>query len=479
MKTQRVHTFRDDALGRLDACGVADRVAAGEVSAQETVRAAIERARELDPVVHGLACTDFDRALSAGAACRDGAFAGVPTVIKDNTALAGLPMRFGHSSSSLASPTADGRFVEQMLDTGMVPIGKSRLPEFAFNVTTEYTLEEPVRNPWNLDYSAGGSSGGAAALVAAGVVPIAHATDAGGSIRIPAAACGLVGLKPSRGRIVQDVAEKVMPHRIAVQGVLTRSIRDTAHLLFEAERRHRNPRLRPIRKVLGPSSTRLDIGVLLHSPTGTPIGTETQDSVRATAELLESMGHRVTEARLPVSRDYLHDYLRYMGLLVTAITAGAMTRGAAGPTPRDLEATTRGLRDEYLRAAALTPLVLHRLRQVQHRFRSVFDTFDVLLAPVVAHPTPALGHLAPGQSYESWRERLAAYDCFAPLDNIAGTPALALPLHRTRSGLPLAAHFSAAVGDERTLLELAFELEQAAPWAGIDAESPSTTTHFA
>lgn len=470
MENNCVHTFRDDALGDLDACGVAARIASGEVSPREVVEASIARAHEADATVRGLACPDFERALSTSDSLRTGAFSGVPTAIKDNTAVAGLPTQFGSTSFRATPESTSGQFVGQILRTGMISIGKTRLPEFAFNVTCEYSRDSPVRNPWNTDHSAGGSSGGAAALVASGVIPIAHATDAGGSIRIPAAACGLVGLKPSRGRLVEDISEKAMPLRIAVQGVLTRSVRDTARMMFEAERCYRDSRLRPVCDVAGASRTRLRVGVLVTSPTSSPVDSETQDSVRATADLLESLGHHVTEATAPVRADFMRDYLLYLGLLMTSIRTAAKQIVGSSLDRAELEETTRGLCDEYRRAVVRTPIVLHRLRQVQKRFRSTFDRFDVLLSPVVAHSTPALGHLSPDQPFDSWLERLSAFDCFAPLNNISGTPAITLPLHRTRSGLPLASHLSANIGDERTLLELAFELEEAAPWARIDGQ---------
>ncbi|MFE3059410.1 amidase [Nocardia sp. NPDC059239] len=476
MENNRVHTFRDDALGDLDACGIAARIASGEVSAREVVEASIARAYDADPTLRGLAVEDFDRAISASDHVRTGAFSGVPTAIKDNTALAGLPTQFGSTAFRAVPDSANGQFVDQMLRAGMIPIGKTRLPEFAFNVTCEYSRDAPVRNPWNTDYSAGGSSGGAAALVASGVVPIAHATDAGGSIRIPAAACGLVGLKPSRGRLVEDISEKAMPLKIAVQGVLTRSVRDTARLMFEAERCYRNPRLRPVCDVAGSNRTRLRVGVLAASPTSSPVDSETQESVRATADLLESLGHHVTEATSPVRADFMKDYLLYLGLLMTGIQSAATLIVGSSLDKAELEATTNGFCDQYRRAIARTPIVLHRLRQVQKQFRSTFDHFDVLLSPVVAHSTPVLGHLSPDQPFDSWLERLSAFDCFAPLNNISGTPAITLPLHHTRSGLPLASHLSANIGDERTLLELAFELEEAAPWARIDAQPQPAPT---
>lgn len=467
MTDNRVHVFSNDALGDLDASGIAERIASREVSAREVMEACIARAQDADEKLRGLACDDFERALSCSDIGHGGVFAGVPTAIKDNASVAGLPTQFGTTSFTAAQDSADGRFVRHMLDTGLIPIGKTRLPEFAFNVTSEFTSQDPVRNPWDPRYSTGGSSGGAAALVAAGVVPIAHATDAGGSIRIPAAACGLVGLKPSRGRTVLDPADKAMPVRIAVQGVLTRSVRDTARLMSAVEGSYCNPRLRSVRAVEGASRTRLRIGVLPDSPTTAPVDSETRASVLASADLLESLGHHVEETSLAIAPDFMRDYALYLGMLASAlVTAGKRLTGT--DFDRDeLGTPTSGLAQMYRRTALQTPLLLLRLRQLRRRYAATFDNYDVLLSPVVAHTTPRIGVLSPDQDFDSWFEKLLGYDCFAPLNNISGTPAISLPLHQTASGLPLASQLSASLGNDRTLLELAFELEQAQPWNRI------------
>src|SRR5690625_1121466 len=195
-----VHAFRDDALGADDAVAVAARIRAGEISAVEAVEAAIARIESVEPELNAVVCPDFERARKAALGPQDGPLAGVPTIVKDNADMAGLPT--GHGTSSfVARPAHDhGDFVRQYLAQGMVSLGKSRLPEFGFNASTEFADAPPTRNPWNTEYSPGASSGGSAALVAAGALPIAHANDGGGSIRFPAAAWGLVGLKPTRGR---------------------------------------------------------------------------------------------------------------------------------------------------------------------------------------------------------------------------------------------------------------------------------------
>src|SRR5512139_3873996 len=229
MDDTRVSAFTDDALGEDDAVGIAARIRSGEVSAAEVEAAAVARVRRVDPVLHAVAHAAYDRprrSTDTGAALY-----GVPTFVKDNTDVVGMPSNHGSAAWTTRPAKRDGRYTRQYLSTGMTVLGKSRLPEFGFNATTEFMDEEPTRNPWNTGYSVGASSGGAAALVASGAVPVAHANDGGGSIRIPAAAAGLVGLKPSRGRHIAGEETRFLPVDIVSEGVVTRTVRDTAAFL--------------------------------------------------------------------------------------------------------------------------------------------------------------------------------------------------------------------------------------------------------
>lgn len=462
-----VHAFRDDALGDLDATGVAARIASGEITAREAAEAAIGRARAVAALA-AIETTDFERALDRADAPRGGSLAGVPTFVKDNVDVDGLPTGEGCAAFTPRPARKDSPVVRQLLSTGLVPLGKSRLPEFGFSPTTEFADAEPVHNPWNPAYSSGASSGGAAALVASGVVPIAHGNDGGGSIRIPAAACGLVGLKPTRGRMVADRTDLSLPLRIIAQGALTRTVRDSARFYAAAEQHHRNPSLPPIRLVEGPGTTRLRVGVVTDSVHGVPTDDETRAAVRGTADLLSELGHHVEEAPLPVGPEFVDDFSIYWGFLSFAICTGG--KRMLGP---DFDRTrtdnlTRGLDALYRRNVAKSPRVLYRLRRTAQQAVQLFATYDVIVSPVVAHTTPKLGFLSPTQSFEELFAKIITYTAFTPLNNAAGTPAISLPLHTTSAGLPLGVHFSAAHGDERTLLELAFELEQARPFARIN-----------
>ncbi|GGW86093.1 putative amidase AmiC [Streptomyces malachitofuscus] len=456
-----VHVFRDDALGDHDAVGLARAIRRGEVSAAEAARAAAARVRAVEDRLNAV---QVHLDLPAHGTGTTGALAGVPTFVKDNTDYLGLPT--GHGSVAFA-PRAARRhapFARQFLSTGVTVLGKTRLPEFGFNATTEYETGEPVRNPWHTGHSAGGSSGGSAALVAAGAVPIAHANDGGGSIRIPAACCGLVGLKPTRGRMVMNAQSRQLPIDIVTDGVVSRSVRDSAAFFAAAEQHWRNPKLPPVGLVEGPSDRRLRIGFLLDSPNGVRSDADTRAAVEETARRLERLGHTVTPVELSIDPRFTDDFLTYWGLLSFLIGVTGRTLGTDFDRRR-MDGLSRGLRESYVRDWRTTPGVLRRLKRTREAYAAGFRGLDLILSPVLAHTTPPLGHLSPTVPYETLIERLVSYVAFTPVNNIVGTPSLSVPATATTSdGLPIGVMFSARPGAERTLLELAFELEADQPF---------------
>lgn len=366
-----VHAFGDDALGDADATEVARRVRDKEVSALEVAAAAVRRAEFVQPRVNAVQHADYERATSGADDLPDGPFRGVPTFVKDNLDVEGMPTNHGTAAFVAGAAASDGPFVRQLRAQGLNVLGKSRLPEFGFSASTEYADAEPVRNPWNPAYSAGASSGGSAALVAAGVVPIAHANDGGGSIRIPAAVCGLVGLKPTRGRLVADVADDKMPVRIISQGVVTRSVRDTAAFFAGAEQHWRNPGLPPVRAVTGPSRTRLRVGLVMDSINGTATDEDTRASILATASLLDSLGHHVEEMPMPVSGRFADDFSRYWGLLGLLVsTAGRRIMHPEFDAART-EELTKGLARKCRSELAKTPGTIYRLRRSTSSYRRI------------------------------------------------------------------------------------------------------------
>ncbi|MFC8172386.1 amidase [Streptomyces sp. NPDC057242] len=457
-----VHAFRDDALGEHDAVGLAAAIRRGEVSAAEAARDAAERVRAVEGRLHAVQAHAEHPLPGPGA----GLLAGVPTFVKDNTDYRGLPTGHGSAAFTPRPARRHAAFTRQFLSSGVTVLGKTRLPEFGFSPSTEYEDAEPVRNPWNTDRSAGGSSGGSAALVAAGAVPIAHANDGGGSIRIPAACCGLVGLKPSRGRVVPSAQGRQLPLDIVSDGIVSRSVRDSAVFLAAAERHWRNPKMPPLGLVEGPSERRLRVGFLLDSPTGVTSDDATRAAVAETAARLERLGHAVEPVEIAVDPRFTGDFLTYWGFLSFLLGTTGRTLGADFDRHR-MDGLSRGLRAAYLESWRSTPGVLRRLRRTKEAYAAAFRGLDLVLSPVLAHPAPRLGHLAPGVPYPTLIERILAYVAFTPIDNVVGTPSLSLPVGATEDGLPVGVMFAGRPGAERTLLELAFELEADRPFRRV------------
>ena len=454
----------DDALGQDDLCGLLDRLARREVSPQELKDAALARAHTANHVLNAVAAWVHDAAVGDVPVDPAAPFAGVPTVLKDNEDLTGYPT----SQGSLAVPDRPAPrctpIVRQHLQLGLVPLAKTTLPEFGLTASTESSRFGATANPWDITRSAGGSSGGSAALVAAGVVPIGHANDGGGSIRIPASCCGLVGLKPTRGRLVDRPELERLPVPITRQGVLTRSVRDTARFYAEVERLHRSPNLPEIGVVTTPIRRRLRMAVVLSSIRDLPVSADTVAAVSAAAALCERLGHHVETIDAPVPASFGPDFLHYWELLAFTLQHGGRLLYGQRFDPRRTEPLTRGLAAMAARAATMVPGSLRRLRRLARDHEHVFPRYDVVLSPVLGHEPPPLGHLGPDVDVPTHLARLLRFTSFTPVQNVSGSPAVSLPLGRSRHGLPIGVHISAPFGHERRLLELALELEQAAPW---------------
>ncbi|MFF5284023.1 amidase [Streptomyces sp. NPDC013171] len=460
----RVHAFRDDALGEHDAVGLAEAIRRGEVGAAEAARDAAARVRAVEERLHAVQ-THVEIPVPGAAA--GGAFAGVPSFVKDNTDHQGLPTGHGSAAFTPRPARRHAPFARQFLSSGVTVLGKTRLPEFGFSPSTEYENAEPVRNPWNTGHSAGGSSGGSAALVAAGAVPIAHANDGGGSIRIPAACCGLVGLKPTRGRVVPNAQSRQLPLDLVADGIVSRSVRDTAAFLAAAETYWRNPKLPPLGLVEGPSGKRLRIGFLLDSPNGVASDTATREAVTETATRLERLGHTVEPVEMTIDPRFTEDFLTYWGMLSFLLGATGRTLGPDFDRHR-MDGLSRGLRETYVENWRRTPGVLRRLKRTKVAYAAAFRGLDLLLTPVLAHPASPIGRLAPTVPYPELVERILAYVAFTPVDNVVGTPSISLPSTRaTDEGLPIGVMFSGRPGSERTLLDVAFTLEADRPFRRI------------
>ena len=458
----RLHAFSDDALSDLDAVGLVEHLHAGKVSVPEAVEAAIartEKLAELGAVAH---CA-YSRARKEARDPRGGYFAGVPTYVKDNVDVAGMPTMHGTDAWEPYPAKADGDFARMYLGTGLIPLGKTQLSEYGFSCCAEHPRLGPVRNPWHTDYSAAASSSGAAALVAGGAVPIAHANDGGGSIRIPASANGLVGLKPTRGRLAQDALMRKQPVQIVSDGVLTRSVRDTAAFYREAERIYRPLDLPPIGDLTRPGRKRLTIAMntsgLLRGA-APEVAALTEDLAR----LLEDLGHTVVEADPPVGPAVADDFLLYWGFTALALTAsGRRTHGKSWDPSRH-DNLTLGLARHSRRNLHRLPGAIVRLRRTTHQAELFFQKYDVSLTPTVATTTPRVGHIDPTLDYDTVMDRILDWVAFTPLQNATGTPAISLPLAQTSDGMPMGMMFGSGRGQEGVLIELAYELEQARPW---------------
>jgi amidase len=464
----RIHAFgkesSEDALGDLDAVGVVNALTDGTVSAREIIDAAIARTEAVNPALNALAYESFAyaRARADQRGVYGGYFDGVPSFIKDNVAVAGMPTMSGTDAWEPRPAVADGDFARAFLGTGLVPLGKTRLSEFGFSASAEHPRLGSVRNPWNTEHTAGASSSGSAAFVAAGVVPIAHANDGGGSIRIPASCNGLVGLKPSRGRLPIDRDMRLMPLRIVHNGVVTRSVRDTAAFYREMERVAANPKLPPVGDITRPGKQRLRIAVCTHS-VAREAGPEVRELTLKTAALLEELGHRVSVIDNPVPHRFMEDFLLYWSFLAFALVRGGPRTFGKSFDRSKLDNLTLGLERHAARNVHRVPLAIARLARVRRITSRTTSTYDVLLTPTLAEVTPRIGHLDPTAEYQQIIDRLVEWVAFTPLQNATGEPSISLPLAESESGLPVGMMFSAAVGHDARLLELAYELEEARP----------------
>lgn len=465
----RVNAFTDDALGTLDATGVAEAIADGTVGVAEAAAAATERIRTVDPATRAVRWW-LPEGGTGPQAPADAAFHGVPSVIKENTAFAGLPTTMGSAALPTTPAKRSGPVAEQFAATGVNVLASTVMPEYGMTASAEFADRAPARNPWNTDYTVGGSSSGSAALVASGALPIAHGNDGGGSIRIPAALNGLVGLKGTRGRLAEMPELKVLPVNVVCEGVLTRTVRDTARYFAAAERHRRNPALPPVGHVRGPGRRRR-IGLVTESVTEFGIAAECLAPVRSLADELADQGHEIVEltmADLRLDSGFVDDFLHYWGLLagLEVATTGALAPGRFG----GLDPVTRSLLRAGLLGAPSIPGAIVRLRAVRGKYERMFveQGVDAMLSPTMTNTTPRIGHLDPNLPFDEFMSRTIAMVGITPLNNVSGGPAISVPCGFDDAGLPLGAQFAGPAGTEAALLELAYEVEELRPFARID-----------
>ncbi len=446
-----------------DAMGLAQKIRSGDASAREVLVAALDRAEAAQAKLNF--ATIIDRPAAISRLPVDDRTPAIPTFIKDLNDFKGWPTRNGSRAFEQAPPAVENEaFVDAFVRMNVNPIGKTATPEFGLMCVTEPLSRGPTRNPWNPDFSTGGSSGGSAAAVAAGVVPIAHANDGGGSIRIPANLCGLFGFKPSRGRLAGQRKDD-NPAQVAVDHVLTRSVRDAA-LTMAALQGTDVPGLTAIPRLAGPVGERFRIGVISAGADNAQPDAEVQGGLARTRALLKAMGHSVFDVAWPFDpQAFARDFTLLWAMGAAESVAGVNKAFGADGVAR-LEPLTRYLAGM---GAAVAPAdagaLMGRLAGYRDAYNASFRDHDLLLTPVLtrhAIPIGLLGHQRPPAEVLADMMRIVAY---TPVQNLTGAAAMSVPIMQTTSGLPLGMHFAGRRGDDAKLLDLAFQLERAAPWA--------------
>jgi len=471
-----------DDLSFLDATECAALVTRGDISPLELVDAAINRIEKVNPEINAVIHPLFEEArTAAGADISAGPFRGVPAVVKDlDGSLAGAP---GHLGNKLLKETGwvddhDSYLFAKLRAAGFVFVGRTNTPELGLQPTTEPLAYGPTRNPWHTDRGTGGSSGGSGAAVASGMVPVGHAGDGGGSIRIPASACGLFGLKPSRGRISLGPDDGESWAGMVARHVLTRSVRDSAAVLdvlageMPGDPYTAPPPARPFADEVGADPGRLRIGLRTEAP-GAMVATDPECVAAAedAAHLLESLGHTVEPAS-PAALDEPELMGMFMVILTTSVVrdlAEIARRAGRAAGPADVEPLTWEYAEmgrahssaDYVEAVDAMHAWGRRVATWWHD-----DGYDVLLTPTMAEPPPMLGDLVPpaDNPFEG-AARATAFATYTAPFNVTGQPAMSVPLYQWAAGLPIGSHFVAAMNREDVLVRLASQLEGARPWA--------------
>ena len=460
---------------KYDGLGLAGLVAKKKVKPSELVEEAIARAEALNPKLNFIVFRDYDRARAAAKKKPKGLFGGVPFFLKDIFALAeGMPTRQAARFIPPIPWPHDSVMTARFRAAGLIPLGKTNVPEFGLVPTTESKLYGPAHNPWNLAHSTGGSSGGSAAAVAAGVVPLAHANDGGGSIRIPASCCGLVGLKPTRGRttFAPDFGDII--DGLACDLVVSRSVRDTAAALdaikgnILGDPYFAPPPAKSYLESLKRAPKKLRIAFSATKLDGQPLHADCVAAVKHAARLCEKLGHHVDEASPDLDQGSLIP--AFMAFWGAGLAAGIDTIAAlTGQTPTEdkFEGLTWGLylegkkvtASEYLRAKDAMQAAARRAAEFHNRYDAWVSA--TLGLPPVKLGTFDMDERNPMKSFAP----LIDYVPFTAMQNVTGQPAINMPLYWNKEGLPIGVQFVGRFGDEETLLKLAGQIEKAAPWA--------------
>lgn len=477
-----------------DALGLAALIRKKEIVSSELLELAIERAEAVNPRLNAIIYPLYERARrQALVTSPETPFAGVPFLLKDLTIeLAGTPYSQGCAALRDNVSVQTSEMVRRLEEAGLVFLGKTNTPEFGLTPYTEPKAFGPTRNPWDLSRTPGGSSGGSAAAVAAGITPMATASDGGGSIRIPASCCGLFGLKPSRGRVSLGPQHGEGWQGAAMENCVTRSVRDSAALLdvirgnMPGDPFPAHAPQRPYLEEVGRTPDTLRVGFSVDHPLGQELDPSCVEAVRKTATLLESLGHQVEEVDFPFHRQDLAESFIFMIMGETAATVNNLqAQLGRPPTRRDVEPNTWAL---TLLGKSLTAeqfvTARRQWNEVARRMGAFHQRYDLLLTPVTAMPPFPIGTLQPSagerrlinfvnrfnlgwlakSNINQLAEKVFSYIPFTPLANMTGQPSMSVPMHWTDEGIPVGSMFTAPMGREDMLYRLAGQLERAQPW---------------
>ena len=453
------------AAGFRDGVAIAAAIAAGETTALAEVEAAIARARAVEGQINGIVTETFEIARADAGGVLGGPFAGVPSFIKDLIDWRGAPTLKGSRGLAGHMAMADNVFAARWRRAGIVSLGKSATPEAGLISSTEPLSNGPTRNPWDLSRIPGGSSGGAAALVAAGVVPFAHASDGGGSIRIPASSCGVFGLKPSRDRLpYSEPGATPPPLQISVNHAVTVSVRDSIELFRAAEIPGAEyPALGEIR----PLTRRLKIGFAPEPIGGTALHPDTRAAIEDVAQLCRDLGHTVIDYTIPMDGPRFTDAFIMYWAAGAGEFAQAVSAASGKPvSPEILEPWTLGLANMAAARMDDLPGIVGYLLAFEEEYHSFFNDLDILLTPVTGSPAVPVGEQAPDGDFDAVMDSVLKFVAYTSPMNVAGAASMSVPLAWSPAGLPIGAMFSGRRGDDALLFELALELEAARPWAG-------------
>jgi len=459
-----------------DGVGLAECVRKGEVTAQELNDLAQQAIDKLNPTLNFMAnYENGDQIDPISPTGSNGSLQAVPFLMKEDAEIKGRPISWGSRLCADVIAEQDATITQRFRKSGVTIIGQTTMPEHGNAVTTESALRGKTRNPWNLGYMAGGSSSGSAAAVAAGVVPMASASDGGGSIRIPAACCGLVGLKPSRARTPVAHGGALT---LGITHVVSRSLRDTAVMLDCIQgpevgaMYHVAPPVRSYLEELSIAPRPLRIGFSTQSLSGASVHPDCVKGTLDAVKACEAMGHIVEEVALPVEWDVLAQGFLDLWSYKHPNFIANMERVSGLSSSPDTRETCNLAMLEYGRNLKMSDFVRHinQLTEACVNVAELFTTYDVHITPVTTQPAMKLGAFepnAPGLTARSWIDKMIDnYAAFTPIYNATGQPAISLPLYQSEAGLPIGVQFAARFGDEATLLQLAGQFEQFIPWKG-------------